>query len=121
MQDLSGRDVGDLFAAIARNVERLVRAHVRLEAASLRETAAAMAQGAGLVAAGVVLATMALLLVLLSAVARLREVMPLWAALLLAAAGAALVSAAVAGVGMSLLRRRPVAPPLESEPLERET
>lgn len=118
MRAPSGRGVGDVLTDIAHNLERLVRAHVHLEAAGVLEAAAAMTRGVGLLAIGVVLALVAALLLLLSAVARLRELMPLWGAFLLVAVSAGLLSAVVAGVGMRTLRRRPVTSRFDPDQLE---
>lgn len=108
MATQSGRDLGEVLTDIVQNLERLVRAHIRLEAAGVFESVATLARGAGLVAAGGLLALLATLLGLLSGVARLSELMRPWEALLLVATGTALVSALVVTVGIRKLRGHPV-------------
>lgn len=119
MPEPSDRGLGDVLADVAHNVERLVRAQVYLEAAGVLESAAAMTRGVGLVAAGVVLVLVATLLFLLRAVARLLEMSP-WEAFLLVAAVTILLSAVIVAVGLRTLRRRPVAPRFDPPPLERD-
>ncbi len=120
MPDPSGRALGDVLTDIAHNVERVVRAQVYLEAASVLESATAMARGVGLVAVGGLLALVATLLLLLSAVARLLELMSPWEAFLLGAAGTGLLSVAIVAVGLRTLRRRAVKARSDQPQLERD-
>lgn len=114
------RGVVDVLTDISHNVERLVWAQVHLTAAGVLESAAAMARGVWIVAAGGLLAVVATLLLLLSAVARLIDLMSPWEAFLLVAVCTGLVSAAIVAVGLRTLRRRPVGSPFDLPQLERE-
>lgn len=98
------RSIGDVMTDVAGNVERLVRTEVRLTKATVLQGLKGMAHGTALMASGTLLATLAVMLLLLGVVARLSEIMKMWQATLLVAAGTAVISALVIGVGVSALR-----------------
>jgi hypothetical protein len=114
----SDRAVGDVLTDVAHNVERLVRAHVHLEAAGVVEAVAEMARGIGLVVAGAVLAMLTTLLLLLGAAVRLSDMMRPWEAVLLVAAGAGLLSVVAGAAGVRALRGRCLTGPLDTARLE---
>ena len=84
------------------------------------EAAAAMTRGVGLLAIGVVLALVAALLLLLSAVARLRELMPLVGGPPSRRSEAGLLSAVLAAVGMRTCAAVPARSRLHPDQLERD-
>ena len=97
------RGVGDVLADIARSVEGLVRAEVRLATTGALNRVKAAALGGALVAVGAMLGLMTTGLILWGAVARLSETMRPWQAMLIVAGVTGLVATAVLVVGVKAL------------------
>lgn len=96
----SHRGVGDVLTDIVGNVERLVRAEVRLVTTGVLNRVKAAALGGALIAVGAMLWLMTTGLILWGAVARLSETMRPWQAMLVVAGVTGLVATVVLAVGL---------------------
>ena len=105
MLEQTNRGLGEILTDISGNLERLVRAEVKLAKVSAFEWVKERARGAVLVVVGAMGALLTVGLLLLSAVARLSEIMKPWQAALLVGAGMGVLAMIVIAVGLSSFRR----------------
>jgi hypothetical protein len=118
MTDLGDRSVGEILVDIKGNVERLVRAEIRMIKTGAVEWAKDAAGGTALVAAGVVFAILTLALLLVALIAGLAESMPLWQAALVVGGGLALIAIVLGATGLRSLRRLQTRPMISTRPAE---
>ena len=95
---------------IGGNVDRIVRAELRVAIAELRGWLEVASGGATLVLLGVACATLASAFLLLGAMFALAHVMPTWAAALLVAVAVGAAAAVLIVIGLDRIPR-PVPPP----------
>ncbi len=100
----SRRGVGEVIIDIAGNLERLVRAEVRLATTGALNRVRATAVGAALIAVGAMLWVLTTGLFMWGAVTRLSETMKPWQAMVVVAGSAGLLGAVVLVVGVRELR-----------------
>lgn len=92
---VSERSFGTVIRDIGGNVDRIVRAELRMAIAELRDGVDAAGSASRFLIAGIALAVLAAAFVLLSVMLALGRIMPMWIA--------ALAVSAVAGVAATLL------------------
>lgn len=100
----STRSVGEVLTDIGGNLERLVRAEVRLATTGALDRVRSTVLGAALIAGGSMLCALTTGLFMWGAVTRLSEAMKPWQAMVLVAAGTGLLAAVVLLVGVKALR-----------------
>lgn len=100
----SRRGVGAILTDIAGNLDRLVRAEVRLATIGVGGRVKSTLVGAALIAAGAMLWVLTTGLLMWSAVTRLSETMKPWQAMALVAVCVGLLGAGVLTVGVRALR-----------------
>ena len=98
------RSIGDLLSAIVADVQKIVRAEVRLARAEIREELARAKTGVMFLAVAGVAGLVALGLFLQAIVFAIATVWPLWAAALAVAAGAGLIGGLLWMAGMKRFR-----------------
>lgn len=100
----SARSVGEVLTDIAGNLERLVRAEVRLATTGAADRVRSTVVGAALIAGGGMLCGLATGLFMWGAVTRLSDAIKPWQAMVLVAAGTGLLAALVLLLGVKTLR-----------------
>ena len=104
------RSFGAVVRDIGGNVDRIVRAELRVAIAELRGWLEVASGGATLILLGVACATLATAFLLLGAMFALAHVMPTWAAALLVAVAVGAAAAVLIVIGLDRIPR-PVPPP----------
>lgn len=104
------RPISSVLNEIMGNLQGLVRSEARLAKTELKEDLRKTSAGAAWVGAGLVMLAFSGLFVLVAAVSALSEVMPVWAAALIVAAGEGLIAALCVAVGMRRFKALRAAP-----------
>lgn len=110
MGGASERSFGTVIRDIGGNVDRIVRAELRMAIAELRDGVDAASSASRFLIAGIALATLAMAFVLLSVMLGLARVMPMWLAAFAVSAGAGVAGALLLVEGRSRIASR-LAPP----------
>jgi hypothetical protein len=106
---LPERSLTDVLQDILKSLQDIVRAEARLAKVELKHEASELARSSAWLAAGVVLAVFALAFALWAGVYGLAQVMPLWAAALIAALALAVVAWMLVATGLRKAKEvRPV-------------
>jgi uncharacterized membrane protein YqjE len=100
----NSRPIADVLQDIVGNVQKIVRAEVKLAKAEVKEEASKAGRAAGMMAAGAVSAIYALGLLLLTILFALAQIMPLWLAALILFVLLAVVTAILLGIGRKRFR-----------------
>jgi len=98
------RPISAVLGEIADNIQRIVRAEVRLARAEIAEEATKAARGLAMIAVAAVTATLGCALLLLAAVYALTLVMASWEAALVVGGASLLVAGTSAAVGVRRIR-----------------
>lgn len=104
------RTLGDIIQNIASNLQEIVRAEIRLARTELTERGRRMSKAAALFGGGLVLLGLAGLLLVVTIIAALALVMPVWAAALLVAVAFGAVGGGMAMVGRERIRQTNLRP-----------
>lgn len=116
---LKDRSLGAVVRDIGGNLDRIVRAEIRLAVAELRAGLEAAGAGAMLILAGVACATLAAAFLLLGIMAALALVMPAWLAALLVAVVVGGAAAALIVIGRGRIPQQAASTSGEIVPTQR--
>jgi hypothetical protein len=105
--------LGAAAGRVADHARRLVHLEIELARAELKRKAGAVALGAGLVAGAAVFGLLGLVLLVATVAAALTLVLPVWAAVLVVAAGALLLAGGLGLAGIAAIKRG--APPVPEQ------
>lgn len=100
----NSRPIADVLQDIVGNVQKIVRAEVKLAKAEVKGEASKAGRAAGMMAAGAVSAIYALGLLLLTILFALAQIMALWLAALILFVLLAVVTAILLGIGRKRFR-----------------